>query len=40
MTESVVKTLTDPTFIVAMLVAVAVFATMLTLLPAFSGNTA
>ena len=40
MTESVVKTLTDPTFVVAMLVAVAVFATMLTLLPAFSGNTA
>jgi tight adherence protein C len=37
-TEAVVKTITDPSFLIAMLVAVAVFATLLTLLPAFGGN--
>lgn len=38
MSESVVKAVTDPSFMIAMLVAVAVFATMLTLMPALSGN--
>ncbi len=38
MTEHVVKTLTDPSFLIAMLVAIAVFATVFTLLPALGGN--
>jgi len=38
MSESIVKAVTDPTFLIAMLVAVAVFATMLTLMPALGGN--
>ncbi|MBX3568212.1 MAG: type II secretion system F family protein [Rhizobiaceae bacterium] len=38
MTDSVAKTLTDPSFLISMLVAVAVFATLFTLLPAFGGN--
>ncbi|RVA86262.1 type II secretion system F family protein, partial [Mesorhizobium sp. M7A.F.Ca.US.006.04.2.1] len=38
MTEQVIKTLTDPSFLIAMLVAIAVFATVFTLLPAFGGN--
>jgi tight adherence protein C len=38
MTEHVIKTLTDPSFLIALLVAIAVFATMFTLLPAFGGN--
>jgi tight adherence protein C len=38
MSESVVKAVTDPTFLIAMFVAVAVFATFLTLMPALSGN--
>jgi tight adherence protein C len=38
MTESVVKAITDPTFLIALLVAVAVFATVLTLVPALNGN--
>lgn len=33
-----VKTLTDPSFLIALLVAIAVFATVFTLLPAFGGN--
>src|SRR5690606_6520603 len=33
-----IKTLVDPSFLIALLVAVAVFATMITLLPAFGGN--
>lgn len=38
MSDSVVAAVTDPSFLIAMLVAVAVFATLLTLLPAFGGN--
>ncbi|TIP84547.1 MAG: type II secretion system F family protein, partial [Mesorhizobium sp.] len=38
MTENVVKTLTDPAFLIALLVGIAVFATVFTLLPAFGGN--
>ncbi len=34
----VVKTLTDPSFLIALLVGVAVFATIFTLVPAFGGN--
>jgi tight adherence protein C len=34
----VVKTLTDPSFVIALLVGIAVFATFLTLVPAFGGN--
>jgi tight adherence protein C len=37
-TDIVVKAVTDPSFLIAMLVAIAVFATLLTLLPALSGN--
>lgn len=33
-----VKTLTDPSFVIALLVGIAVFATFLTLVPAFGGN--
>ncbi len=35
---SVVKILTDPSFLIAMLVGIAVFATIFTLVPAFGGN--
>lgn len=35
---SIVRTLTDPAFLIALLVGVAVFATMLTLVPALGGN--
>jgi len=35
---SVVKTLTDPSFLIALLVGIAVFATIFTLVPAFGGN--
>src|SRR5262245_51236950 len=38
MTDQVVKSLTDPSFLVALLVGIAVFATMFTMLPALSGN--
>ena len=38
MTDQVIKSLTDPSFLIAMLVAIAVFATVFTLLPAFGGN--
>jgi len=38
MTDSVAKTLTDPSFIISLLVALAVFATLFTLLPALGGN--
>jgi tight adherence protein C len=38
MTDSVARTLTDPSFLISMLVAVAVFATLFTLLPALGGN--
>ncbi|QDC02863.1 MULTISPECIES: type II secretion system F family protein [Phyllobacteriaceae] len=34
----VVKTLTDPSFLIALLVGIAVFATVFTLVPAFGGN--
>jgi len=37
-TEQVVKTLTDPSFLIAMLVGIAVFATVFTLMPAFGGT--
>ncbi|MCO5072046.1 MAG: type II secretion system F family protein [Rhizobiaceae bacterium] len=38
MSESVVRTLTDPSFLISLLVAVAVFATLITALPAFGGD--
>ncbi|HEY4191045.1 MAG TPA: type II secretion system F family protein, partial [Mesorhizobium sp.] len=38
MTEQVVKTFTDPQFLIALLVGLAVFATVFTLLPALGGN--
>ncbi|MGP2491591.1 type II secretion system F family protein [Mesorhizobium sp. PUT5] len=38
MSGQVVKTLTDPSFLIALLVGIAVFATAFTLLPAFGGN--
>ena len=39
MTDQVIKTLTDPAFLIALLVGIAVFATAFTLMPAFGGNT-
>ncbi|MEI5680031.1 type II secretion system F family protein [Mesorhizobium sp. CGMCC 1.15528] len=39
MTEQVVKALTDPSFLIALLVGIAVFATIFTALPALGGNT-
>ncbi|MFN3766595.1 MAG: hypothetical protein ACK4R3_13605, partial [Aliihoeflea sp.] len=38
MTGSVVNIVTDPSFLLAVLVSVAVFATLFTALPALSGN--
>ncbi|BCG83242.1 type II secretion system F family protein [Mesorhizobium sp. 113-3-3] len=38
MTEQVIKSLTDPSLLIALLVGIAVFATVFTLLPAFGGN--
>jgi tight adherence protein C len=38
MTDQIVKSLTDPAFLIAVLVSVAVFATVFTLLPALGGN--
>ena len=38
MTDHVIKSLTDPSFLIALLVGIAVFATVFTLLPAFGGN--
>ena len=38
MSEQVIRTLTDPSFLIALLVAVAVFATLLTALPALGGD--
>lgn len=38
MTDLTIKTLTDPVFLTAILVGIAVFATMMTLLPAFGGD--
>ena len=38
MSEQVMKTLTDPAFLMALLVGIAVFATVFTVLPAFGGN--
>lgn len=38
MTDQIVKSLTDPSFLVALLVAIAVFATVFTVMPALSGN--
>ncbi|ODT07373.1 MAG: type II secretion system protein [Mesorhizobium sp. SCN 65-20] len=38
MTDQVVKALTDPSFLIALLVGVAVFATMFTVMPSLSGN--
>lgn len=38
MIDQVVKSLTDPSFLIALLVSVAVFATVFTLLPALGGN--
>ena len=39
MTAQVVKAITDPAFLIALLVGIAVFATIFTLMPALSGNT-
>jgi tight adherence protein C len=38
MTDQVSVALTDPTFLIALLVALAVFATVYTLLPSLGGN--
>ncbi|MEO9339626.1 type II secretion system F family protein [Mesorhizobium sp. SB112] len=38
MTDQVFKSLTDPSFLIALLVAIAVFAAVFTALPAFGGN--
>src|SRR6185369_5155035 len=38
MTEQVVKAFSDPAFLIALLVSIAVFATVFTLLPALGGN--
>ncbi len=38
MTDSIVKSLYDPAFLIAILVSIAVFATLFTLLPALGGN--
>jgi len=38
MTDQVIKTLTDPAFLIALLVGIAVFATVFTVMPAFGGN--
>jgi tight adherence protein C len=38
MTDSVIKSLTDPSFLIALLVGVAVLATFFTVMPALSGN--
>jgi tight adherence protein C len=38
MTDQIVKSLSDPAFLIALLVSVAVFATIFTLLPALGGN--
>jgi tight adherence protein C len=38
MTEQVVKSLTDPAFLIAVLVSIAVFATVFTLMPALGGD--
>ena len=39
MTVTVVKALTDPAFLIALLVGIAVFATIFTVMPSLSGNT-
>ena len=39
MTAQVVKGLTDPVFLIALLVGIAVFATFFTLMPSLAGNT-
>lgn len=39
MTAQVVKAITDPAFLIALLVGIAVFATFFTLMPSLSGNT-
>jgi tight adherence protein C len=38
MTDQIAKALLDPTFLISLLVAVAVFATVFTVMPAFGGN--
>ena len=38
MSDQIIKALSEPSFIIALLVAVAVFATVFTLLPALGGN--
>src|SRR3990170_1529833 len=38
MTDQVVRSLTDPSFLIALLVSIAVFATVFTVLPALGGN--
>lgn len=38
MTDQVVKSLTDPSFLIALLVAIAVFATVFTVMPSLTGN--
>ena len=39
MTDQIVKSLTDPSFLIAVLVSIAVFATVFTVMPALGGNT-
>jgi tight adherence protein C len=38
MTETVIRTLTDPSFLISLFVAIAVFATVMTIVPAFIGG--
>ena len=38
MTDQIVKSLTDPAFLIALLVSIAVFATVFTVMPALGGN--
>jgi tight adherence protein C len=38
MTDQIVKSLTDPSFLIALLVSIAVFATVFTVMPALGGN--
>ncbi len=38
MTDQIIKTILDPSFVIALLVALAVFATVFTLMPAFGGD--
>ena len=39
MTDQVVRSITDPAFLIALFVGIAVFATIFTVMPSLSGNT-